>query len=114
MTFIYSISIVISIIIIIVIIIIINIIIIITVIIIIIIIRGALIWKGVSNWLVLLVSNKNIVNVRSKFPRKVFKNASGSEQRVKETTQKQNNLFLFPNPFFQNTQFLNITCLSLL
>ena len=84
-------------------IIIINIIIFIAVIINTIIIRGALIWKGVSNCLVFLVSNKNIVNVKLeiRIPKKGFQNASGSEQTVKETTQKQNNSFLFPNPFFQ-------------
>ena len=94
MTFIYSIiiiiSIVISIIIIIIIIVIIsiiNIIIIITVIIIIIIIRGALIWKGVSNWLVLLVSNKNIVNVKLEIqiPKKGF------QKCLRKRTESQRN-----------------------
>ena len=102
MTFIYSIIIIISIvisivisifisiiiiIIIIVIIIIINIIIIITVIIIIIIIRGALIWKGVSNWLVLLVSNKNIVNVKLEIqiPKKGF------QKCLRKRTESQRN-----------------------
>ena len=96
MTFIYSIIIVISIvisiiisiiIIIVVIIIIINIIIIITVIIIIIIIRGALIWKGVSNWLVLLVSNKNIVNVKLEIqiPKKGF------QKCLRKRTESQRN-----------------------
>ena len=100
MTFIYSIIIIISIvisivisiiisiiIIIVVIIIIINIIIIITVIIIIIIIRGALIWKGVSNWLVLLVSNKNIVNVKLEIqiPKKGF------QKCLRKRTESQRN-----------------------
>ena len=96
MTFIYSIIIIISIvisiiiiiiIIIIVIIIVINIIIIITDIIIIIIIRGALIWKGVSNWLVLLVSNKNVVNVKLEIqiPKKSF------QKCLRRRTESQRN-----------------------